>query len=475
MLPSSRGKFLHTHSREPVGVTRNGGDWPEPRHGFSLAACARWEARYIVEWLTYHRSIGIEHVYLYCNDDDPAELYEKVLPFLQGSDPFVTFVHYNMVGLQFQMYFHFLRNYSHETRWLMFLDIDEFICVKEGNNVPLFMKTFGDDVDAVYFNWCSFGHNGHRTRPSSDVLTTYTRRERTATPFTKVFIKSRSVPYHKFYLWSTAPVMHDYVCLDDKLNVVNVLGENLSFYYEDFPKRAWDYLLSGSVSENILAKAFIAHFNIKSDEDFDLRVARGLKGDYRAEAMWGEKSEAARQQHHALTNAVEDLYLHDYWSAYRSRGRSHAVFPYSRWSLLSEGCYANQSSTAHAGTIEEDAVRIISGRPNGRAQNHTEIETNPWWLIRFDRVRRIHEFRLFNRLDDVFDRMANFSVYSSTDETEWVCVYSRQDPAIFGGIDGSAFVWTDEQGFEASSIRLVVPGEGKYLHLDQIQFYGDSD
>lgn len=149
---------LASYGREPIGVTENGGVWPQPIHGFCLVACARWESRYIVEWLTYHRSVGIEHVYLYCNDDQPDELYSKVLPFVQGADPFVTFIYYNFVGLQFQMYFHFFRNYSHETKWLMFLDIDEFICIRELNNVPKFVDSFDPSVEAIYFNWCSFGH-----------------------------------------------------------------------------------------------------------------------------------------------------------------------------------------------------------------------------------------------------------------------------------------------------------------------------
>jgi hypothetical protein len=60
------------------------------KYRYAIAACARWEAPYAAEWLAYHRAIGFEHVYLYCNDVDPAELYEAVLPFTQGAEPFVT-------------------------------------------------------------------------------------------------------------------------------------------------------------------------------------------------------------------------------------------------------------------------------------------------------------------------------------------------------------------------------------------------
>ena len=45
----------------------------------------------IVEWLLYHRTIGFDHVYLYCNDDTPIALHNTVKRFTLGSNPFVTF------------------------------------------------------------------------------------------------------------------------------------------------------------------------------------------------------------------------------------------------------------------------------------------------------------------------------------------------------------------------------------------------
>ena len=61
-----------------------------PKHRFSLVACARWEENDILEWLDYHRSIGIDHVYLYSNDDDASTLRNVIGPHLEGPRPFVT-------------------------------------------------------------------------------------------------------------------------------------------------------------------------------------------------------------------------------------------------------------------------------------------------------------------------------------------------------------------------------------------------
>lgn len=78
---------LLSYPREPIGVARIAGGWPTPRCRFGPAACACWEARNIVEWLLYHRSISVGHVYLYSNDDDPADLHERILPLRWDTIP----------------------------------------------------------------------------------------------------------------------------------------------------------------------------------------------------------------------------------------------------------------------------------------------------------------------------------------------------------------------------------------------------
>jgi hypothetical protein len=47
---------------------------------FSLVACARWEEHDIVEWIEYHLSIGVDHFYIYSNDDTPLTLFNRLHP-----------------------------------------------------------------------------------------------------------------------------------------------------------------------------------------------------------------------------------------------------------------------------------------------------------------------------------------------------------------------------------------------------------
>lgn len=465
---------ISNYSSMPDLVAKNSGNWPEPKYKISLVACARWETRYISEWLSYHKSIGIDHVYLYCNDDDPIEFYTQVLPFLEGDNPFVTFIHYPKKGLQFQMYFHFNRKYMPETEWFMFLDIDEFFCIRSFEGAHSFLETFPQDMDALYINWCSFGHNGHKTRPDGSVLLNYTRREDGVTPFTKVIVKSKSFPYREFF-WSPArAIQHDCSGLK-KMTIYNVIGENIEDYYKSFPESAWSFLHQENRRQTLLNKAFIAHYNIKSDEDFELRVRRGLVGDYAAEKMWGEKTEEERAIHHKYTNAVEDLCLYNYWKNYLTqKAWSTSPFPPTRWPLISAGCFVTQSSTIHNCTREEDAAKLINQSPRGHSQAHTDCEERPWWRIDFGALKVIHEIRLFNRMDGVFERMNHFAFLGSQDGHTGYEFFVRTSDEVFGGLDGSPFIWVSEAGVSTRMLSIELRGEKNYFNLDQVEIYGTN-
>lgn len=284
---------------------------------FCLVVCARWETACIVEWLLYHRSIGFDHVYLYCNDDDPRELHERVLPFSTGPSPFVTFLHYPVQGEQRSMYRHFLKNHRHAAEWIMFLDVDEFLCLRGVDNITHFTAALPNEWDAVYFNWLYFGTSGFIERPEGSVLLQYTRREKAVNPYTKILIRSARIPSSDF---STA-IWHDWhEALGPGLRGFNVLGHPMHGYYDNFPDDAWRYLYSDDVMRKIIDMGQVFHFAMKSERDHLLRMERGMGGDFHRQGAWNELYRAGKLEAFLeLTNAVEDTYLRDYWSRYLAR------------------------------------------------------------------------------------------------------------------------------------------------------------
>lgn len=469
---SANAQDLASFGKLPLAVAQNKGIWPRPSHQHVLVACARWETDSVVEWLGYHRSIGFDHVYLYCNDDDPSALYEAVMPFMQGSTPFVTFHHYRYQGEQLQMYRHFLRHYAHETKWLMFLDLDEFVCLPGSNDIASVSARFGADHDAIYLNWCGYGHSGHSKRPGNGILRNYTKREIGASPFTKILAKTGAVSYRLSYDNPLVAIHHDLFALGAPLRACNMLGESMEGYYENFPANAWAFLNADNRRVRLVETGYVAHFNIRSDQDFARRVERGCKGDFGAQVHWRERNADERKAYHADTNAVTDLYLSEYWKSLIGRGIETTLIPGSIWPLLSVGKRATQSSTLHDGSRDEDACRAVSGRLTGRPQHHTALGDNPWWMVDLGTLSHIHEIMIFNRLDGVMERLSSFKVEVSHDRFFWNTIIDRRNGPVFGGLDGTPFDWRDEAGVLGRFVRVTVPGTQVYLQTDQIEIYG---
>jgi hypothetical protein len=294
-----------------------------PKYRFALAACARWETPYITEWLNYHRAIGFEHVFLYCNDDDPDEFYAEVLPFTEGVAPFVTFNHHPGQGEQQQMYRHFLLHYPHQCEWVGFLDIDEFLRLPPEKKIAGFIGGFGPDVDCVLFNWIFFGPNGHKTPPAGSVLASYTRRSESIHPYTKYLVKSSVLTGSKILdpvaghgFWHS---LHD--MLPAPIRVVNVLGEDAGDYYEGFPDRPSSIINQWDMKSRLLSTAIIHHYAFRSEQAFWDRSARGLEGAFRLQTIWRELAEgdgfAAFLE---SVNATEDLRLAEFWQAHVQQG-----------------------------------------------------------------------------------------------------------------------------------------------------------
>jgi hypothetical protein len=257
------------------------------RHRASIIACARWESPYIAEWLAYHAALGFDHVYLYCNDDDPTELREA----LRGLPPTLaarlSFRPYFGQGQQSLMYQDALRFARQQSDWISFLDIDEFLVLRSWSSIPDLLKQLDrDGVDSLHFNWLFYGNNGHKTRPAGSVLRNYTRRSRTVDGHTKHI--SRAACFEPQRLARAGfPFWHGLTdSAWDGFTRRNVLGDDMGPLLHAFPTAMLAYLDAEARSQAIIEAGYIAHFALKSEEDFRIRVARGLGGNFGGQVKW---------------------------------------------------------------------------------------------------------------------------------------------------------------------------------------------
>jgi hypothetical protein len=443
---------------------------------YSLVACARWETETIAEWLTYHASLGFEHVYLYCNDDDPTDLYTAVLPFLSGPAPFVTFWHYPIQGQQRAMYLHFLQTAMRENTWIMFLDIDEFVYLAKDRSIGEFQKRkFGasTNVGAIYFNWLMFGNNFHVERPRGSVIENYTRHAAVLHPYTKVMVRTENIdPYA--VMQQPQHFWHDWPSAGFALRRVNVLGQEMDTYYENFPDAAQAAVARPDVTLAIKHEAMICHFSLQSEADFERRAARGLGGEFGAQITWLQHKQSGH--HQAILdqiNAVEFFGLRDRWRALHTTEAISAVFPRSGAANLALQKPALQSSLSTWSiqpTIALDAAGVVSGRFTGTFQCHTGEDQEPWWQVDLGGIEAICEVRVFNRIGNGSFRSRHLTFSVSPDGSVWREVFRKTDDTIFGGIDGFPLRWITAP-VEARFFRITLLAR-TFLHFDQVEIYG---
>jgi hypothetical protein len=138
----------------------------------SIVAIYRDEAVYLREWVEFHRVVGVERFFLY--DNFSIDEHREVLaPYV---DEGTVVIHdWPVFPGQIPAYDDALRRHRDDSRWIAFIDLDEFLFSPTGKPLPEVLREY-EQHPAVLANWAVFGSSGHRTRPPGLVIESYVRR-----------------------------------------------------------------------------------------------------------------------------------------------------------------------------------------------------------------------------------------------------------------------------------------------------------
>jgi SAM-dependent methyltransferase len=152
-----------------------------------LSACLAFknEASYLREWIEFHRLVGVERFFLY-NHASLDGHREALAPYLE--DGLVTLEDWpDVPAAQTDMYNHCLAHHGSESRWIAFLDTDEFLFSPTGEQLPGLLAEY-EQWPGLVANWAIFGTSGHRTRPPGLVIESYRwRNDEPDEPRNKIF------------------------------------------------------------------------------------------------------------------------------------------------------------------------------------------------------------------------------------------------------------------------------------------------
>jgi len=163
--------------------------------GDDITVCAivKDERRYLIEWVAYYRLLGFDHILLYSNDcsDGTDRLLDAMeqaglvehrrWPSRPGQIP------------QNSAYEDAVRRCT--TRWILFVDADEFLRLIEDDDVHQFLARFPEEVSAVAISWRVFGPGGLERFEPAPVIERFTRAAPRDHPSNR-HVKSMAVAAH---------------------------------------------------------------------------------------------------------------------------------------------------------------------------------------------------------------------------------------------------------------------------------------
>jgi len=120
------------------------------------------EARFLKEWIEYHKEVGVEHFYLY-NNLSRDDFYPIIEPYIESGEaeyfdyPIQTFAQQDYHALQCEIYNHALSLAKGKVKWLAFIDADEYIVPLKRSKLNQELAHFPDSIGGVYLSWRNFG------------------------------------------------------------------------------------------------------------------------------------------------------------------------------------------------------------------------------------------------------------------------------------------------------------------------------
>ena len=161
----------------------------------SICAIARNESLYLEEWIKYHTGIGVEHFYIYNNEStDTTSMIAK-------SFKNVTLKNFPGQRSQAPAYLNCLNVFKNESRYIAFIDIDEFLVPKETLSLPAILKNY-EEYPALCAHWRFFGSNGELNYTNKPVVERFTKCEKAIDRHVKSIVDpmrtSWIVTVHKF-------------------------------------------------------------------------------------------------------------------------------------------------------------------------------------------------------------------------------------------------------------------------------------
>lgn len=178
------------------------------KYNVSILTMFKNESMIIKEWLEYYiKKQNIEHFYLI--DNGSTDNYEeKILKYSN---------YYDLIKDDYRQQFetqkvlfnkYFLDKIKKESKWIIVIDIDEYIYCTNNQTINTFLLSINmDEYNSIYIPWKIFGSSNYNKQPK-DIINSFTLRE------------NNNNILDRITKWQTG--FFKEICLTENINTLNI-------------------------------------------------------------------------------------------------------------------------------------------------------------------------------------------------------------------------------------------------------------
>jgi len=171
-------------------VWRHQKEWNKQKdfkYYLTFVLCVKDEADYILEWIEYCLLQGVEHFYVY-NNNGTDNTEELLKPYIDKG--LVTWLVYPGKSKQREIYNHALKTHRFETRWMGFVDVDEFIVSPSYRPLADILKDY-ENYSQLSIACVAYGTSFHQYKTDDLVIERFTMHEKGVGRIVKSIINPR--------------------------------------------------------------------------------------------------------------------------------------------------------------------------------------------------------------------------------------------------------------------------------------------
>ncbi len=233
-----------------------------PRRTLCVLACLRDEGVYLLDWIAHHRALGVEHFFLYSNDNSDGS--DDLLAALARAGEITWVVNDVPPGgsPKYKAYGHALQMLPEilDYRWVAVIDLNEALVFD-----PSLHASFSDylawherdGLDAVALNWVVFGSGGVAAREPRPVVERFLRRQPVDRHVKSLYRPRRFVHAQAHFPVAPFGQSWSFRGSEGAPHPQQIEGNAAAFSPDPQDRQAW-----------------VAHYAMKSAEEFALRRSR---------------------------------------------------------------------------------------------------------------------------------------------------------------------------------------------------------